>query len=163
MKLAWTRVLGRLCDGGWSEVEGEGVPRAFFQGAKHSKGSYCLALGSVTRNSVPWIPYQNTHNEKQDFEEKEIRFIIRQMKRTESNNLSKLCCLTYETKCPPFKGMLRDSMQSMWQNTCPTIGAGIIFFITWFTVTTSLKLYVLVDRGLLLSGQKEIKGRRMPG
>jgi hypothetical protein len=59
--------------------------------------------------------------------------------------------------------MLRDSMQSMWQNTCPTIGAGIIFFITWFTVTTSLKLYVLVDRGLLLSGQKEIKGRRMPG
>jgi hypothetical protein len=46
-------------------------------------------------------------------------------RRTERDNLSKLCHPTSERKCPLFKGELRASVQVCDKNAHSTVGAGL--------------------------------------
>jgi hypothetical protein len=96
----------------------------------------------------------------------EIRFILCQMKkRTRRVSLSKLYHPTSEKTCLVFKGEFRGSVLRVHDKMHVPEQVLALDFISQFTGATSPQFCVLVDRGLLLTGQREIRwwGVRLSG
>jgi hypothetical protein len=68
-------------------------------------------------------------------------------RRTGKVSLLKLCHPTSEMECLLFKGELS---QNVTEHVSQNFGS-----ISWLSGATSPKLYVFLDRGLLLGGQRE--------
>jgi hypothetical protein len=84
-------------------------------------------------------------------EEKEMRFIIHQMRKTTWRvNLSKHSHPTFERKCQPFKGEFRGS-------ACVTKCASTMAdaLVLQASSATSMKLYVLADMFTTLAVRKQ--------